>query len=301
MREVNAIQAKRDLERWCLQAIENGNVGAVRYLLEVGMSANMISCGGRWSVRGVFKACKAGHLDVAKLLRAHGARLVDRYDHEDEDEDTGVRGPSNEFLEYANGFTNVKYGFTVPPFAPDVREWVLSKPRAGDGLFFAAPPPAGRPPAADAAKWWPYTGVQRVARYYTALRGCRRFQARRLAPRYWIRLRMLVATRRIEGIVLYWQEYTVARLCAPGGSLRAADEAAFKADLAPVIDPDQAQMRPCAPGGPVRIADQAPSAANLAQVIARCDAAQANYRAWARFACNLNNQQRAKERKWEEQ
>ena len=199
----------------------------------------------------------------------------------------------------------MKYGFTVPPFAPDVREWVLSKPRAGDGLFFAAPPPAGRPPAADAAKWWPRTGVQDVARYYTALRGSRRSEAQRFAPDYWIRLRMLVATRRI---VLYWQEYTQARLCAPGGSQRAADEAAFKADLAPVIDPDQAQMRPCAPGGPVRIADQAPSAANLAQVIARCDAAQAkkavrarSSRAWARFACNLNNQQRAKERKWEEQ
>ena len=286
MREVNAIQAKRDLERWCLQAIENGNVGAVRYLLEVGMNADMME---RWGVRGVFKACKAGHIDVAKLLRAHGARLLVCYEDEDEGEDAGVRGPSNEFLNYANGF------------APDVREWVLSPPPAGDGLFFAAPPPVGRPPAADAAKWWPYTGVQRVARYYTALRGCRRFQARRLAPRYWTRLRMLVATRRIEGIVLYWQEYTVARLCAPGGSLRAADEAAFKADLAPVIDEDQAQMRPCAPGGPLRIADQAPSAANLAQVIARCDAAQANYRTWVRFACNLNNQQRAKERKWEEQ
>lgn len=94
----------------------------------------------------------------------------------------------------------------------------------------------------------------------------------------------------------------------PGGSQRAADEAAFKADLAPVIDQDQAQMHPCAPGGPVRIADQSPSAADLAQVIARCDAAQAkkavramkSSRAWARLACNLNKQQRTKERiKWE--
>jgi len=97
---------------------------------------------------------------------------------------------------------------------------------------------------------------------YTALPGSRRFQAQHWAPHNWIRLRTLVATR---CIMLYWQEYTQARLCAPGGSQRAADEAAFKADLAPAIDQDQAEMRPCARGGLVRIADQAPSAADLAQ------------------------------------
>ena len=308
--EVVAVQAEMDLEAWFFKAIANGNVDAVRYLLEVGMCADMIS----WNrgVRALSEACSAGHLDVAKLLRAHGARMIVRYEDEDEDEDTGVRGPSNEFLKHANGLTSDHpyHTFTVPPFAPHVREWVLSKPQAGDWLFFAAPPPAGRPPAADAAKWWPDTGwveldrrgrrragdiELEVARYYTALRGSRRSEAQRFAPDNWIRLRMLVATRRI---VLYWQEYTQARLCAPGGSQRAADEAAFKADLAPVIDQDQALMRPCAPGGPVRIADQAPSAANLAQVIARYDAAQAkkavrakSSRAWARFACKLNNKQ----------
>ena len=88
--EVVAIQAEMDLEPRFFKAIENGNVHAVRYLLEVGMSADMIS----WNmgVRGLSEACSAGHLDVAKLLRAHGAKLVDHYEDEDEDEDTGVRG-----------------------------------------------------------------------------------------------------------------------------------------------------------------------------------------------------------------
>jgi hypothetical protein len=250
--EVDALEAELDLEDWFFDAIAEGNVDAVRYLLEVGMSADMISS--LRGVRGLSEACRAGHLDVAKLLRAHGASMIVRYG---EGEDAVGRGPSNEFLQYSNQFLR-------NTSAPDVRGWVLSQPRAGDGLFFAAPPPAGRPPAADAAKWWGDTGVQRVARYYTALPGSRRFQAQRWAPHYWIRLRTLVATRRI---MLYWQEYTQARLCAPGGSQRAADEAAFKADLAPAIDQDQAEMRPCARGGLVRIADQAPSAADLAQVI----------------------------------
>ena len=128
--EVVAIWAEMDLERLFFEAIANGNVDAVRYLLEVGMCADMIS----WNmgVRALSKACSAGHLDVAKLLRAHGARMIDRYEDEDEDEDTGVRGPSNEFLKYANGFTSEHPyhtgTLTVPPFAPDVREWVLSKP-----------------------------------------------------------------------------------------------------------------------------------------------------------------------------
>jgi hypothetical protein len=248
--EVDALEAELDLEDWFFDAIAEGNVDAVRYLLEVGMSADMISS--LRGVRGLSEACRAGHLDVAKLLRAHGASMIVRYG---EGEDAVGRGPSNEFLQYSNQFLR-------NTSAPDVRGWVLSQPRAGDGLFFAAPPPAGRPPAADAAKWWGDTGVQRVARYYTALPGSRRFQAQRWAPHYWIRLRTLVATRRI---MLYWQEYTQARLCAPGGSQRAADEAAFKADLAPAIDQDQAEMRPCARGGLVRIADQAPSAADLAQ------------------------------------
>ena len=128
--EVVAVQAEMDLEAWFFKAIANGNVDAVRYLLEVGMCADMIS----WNrgVRALSEACSAGHLDVAKLLRAHGARMIVRYEDEDEDEDTGVRGPSNEFLEHANGYT-CEHPFhtgvlTVPPFAPDVREWVLSKP-----------------------------------------------------------------------------------------------------------------------------------------------------------------------------
>ena len=194
-------KAEFDLEPRYFDAIEAGDIDAVQYLLDAGMSSNMMNSFSRFTAMG--QACDSGRLDVAKLLRAHGAYLVAFYEDE-----PSPNEPSEDLLQRTKGH--------------DVRAWLLSQPPAGEYLFFPSPPPAGRAPATEGTT---------VADWYTALREYRRQLAHERAPEHWDRLRKHFAMR---ATALYWQERTQVRLCAPDGAARKADKEAFETDLGAV-------------------------------------------------------------------
>ena len=64
---------------------------------------------------------------------------------------------------------------------------------------------------------------------WDGIRALRRAEAKVLAPFNWRRLRLLIKMR---AIAFYWMEETQKRVCAPGGTGRAADLAAYRAAFA---------------------------------------------------------------------
>ena len=81
------------------------------------------------------------------------------------------------------------------------------------------PPESLLPPSAHLAilDLWHAVGIHRRA------------EAKALAPRNWARVRSWL---RVRAVTHYWQGVTQERQCAPGGSGRAADLAAYRMEFA---------------------------------------------------------------------
>lgn len=199
LKHTRALKAEFALEPPLFDAVAAGDIGRVRFLLDSGIHPDHMNSFTRFRAMGT--ACLCGHLEVAKLLRNHGARLVAFYEDE-----PAPNVPSDVLVDRA------------APWADDVRAWLRSRPPRGDQ----------QRPSAALARSQPRKIVAAVAAWHLARHAHRREEARENAPVYWRRLRAHFAAR---PIAMYWLEQTQMRLCAAGGAGRAADAAAFEADI----------------------------------------------------------------------
>ena len=133
-----ALECEYKLECYLFDAVERNDLETVRYLLDHGMSANMMNSGTRCRV--LCTALISGHLEMAKLARAYGAELCAFYEGERDD---GT--PSNELLRFAeyrrpydNNSTRRKLQYYDDPA---LLEWLLSRPPTDR----SAAPPVGTP------------------------------------------------------------------------------------------------------------------------------------------------------------
>lgn len=215
--EYGMLNDEYSLEEDLFHAIREGDTVTLQYLLEQGTDANMLNSLQRWGAFG--QACILGQLECAKLLREYGAFLILDYDQEEVPDE-----PSRELLQ------EVEEG-------GEVWEWLHSRPVMGrcrnERLEWWPTPPAPQPPASWAALFHTPPGVkpfvvEDVKRWHAA----KRAYYRQPMLRRWARVRSLVAAR---AIVLYWQERTQVKLCAPGGDGRASDRAAYEVDNGKVV------------------------------------------------------------------
>ena len=129
-----ALECEYKLEEYLFDAVERNDLETVRYLLDHGMSANMMNSGTRCRV--LCTAVISGHLDMAKLARAYGAELCAFYEGERDD---GT--PSNELLQFADPQRHNGTRRKLQYYDEALLEWLLSRPPKDR----SAAPPVGTP------------------------------------------------------------------------------------------------------------------------------------------------------------
>ena len=133
--EREMLECELGLEGDLFSAVEDGDLETVRYLLDSGMSPNMMDSTTRCTV--ICTAVMTRHLDIAKLARAYGADLAAFYEHEPAD-----ATPSDELLRYAND--RARYDDIRDPrnrSGKAVLEWLQSRPPKDRSTA----PPVGEP------------------------------------------------------------------------------------------------------------------------------------------------------------
>ena len=133
--QIEALECEYKLECYLFDAVERNDLETVRYLLDHGMSANMINSGTRCRV--LCTAVISGHLAMAKLARAYGAKLCAFYDGEGDDGTPGYELLRLAAPQLHNTGTRRKLQYHDEALL----EWLLSRPHKDR----SAAPPVGTP------------------------------------------------------------------------------------------------------------------------------------------------------------
>ena len=120
------------MESALFKAVESGQLEAVRYLLDAGMSPDMMNSFTRCTVMAT--ATKRGHVQVAQLARAYGAELAAFY----ESAPAGCEA-SDELLQWADPDVHEDFpgGNRRTGGSRAMLEWLQSRPPADRSM---APP-----------------------------------------------------------------------------------------------------------------------------------------------------------------
>ena len=215
-------------EHLCL-AVQNNNIGAVRWMLEACVNPCMVpkSQGCLLDYALTETRLNTGLLEIAVLLRKHGMPLAD-----------ALEEAAREWISYYSAPHKMRW----PHNRRIIRQLqdLVDPHREEPGKvacytwasFCATDDPAVVPSwSTPRVEYWPPTSAvsgsthMPMLKHWEGIRALRCAEARVLAPFNWKRLRVLIKMR---GVAFYWLEETQKGLCAPGGAGRAEDLAAYR-------------------------------------------------------------------------